>query len=144
MVRTGSGIAVIIAITSYSSFAQEAKGDPEGIQGKWEVVAAIYNGKQSANKDLLIWTITKSHFVYGSDKQDTYKLNPGTKPKQIDITVVPPKVGGNVDHAVLLGIYELKGDALRICIGHSGKDRPKDFEAGAGRNVFTLKRVKTE
>ncbi len=123
---------------------QEGKGDPEVIQGTWEVVAAVYKGQQRANKDQMVWRISKSHVVYSNDTQDAYKLNLATKPKQIDITVVPPKVAGNVDRAVLLGIYELKGDSLRICIGYTGKDRPKDFKGGEGRNLFTLKRLKSE
>jgi RNA polymerase sigma factor (sigma-70 family) len=129
--------------------AQPAVGDPtqkdlKQLQGKWEVVAAVYNGEKHANKDPIVWTITRSHFVSGSDTQDAYKLNAATKPKQIDITVFPPKVAGNVDRAVLLGIYELKGDPLRICLGYTEKDRPKDFESGVGRNLFTLKRLKSE
>jgi uncharacterized protein (TIGR03067 family) len=142
MVRTGTGVAVLIAFASYSSFAQEAKEDAERIQGKWKVIAGVYNGKPLAKKDPLIWTVTRSHFVYGNDSQHAYKLNPAKKPKQIDLTVVRSKAGDKVDRVVLGGIYELKGDMLRICVGY--RDRPKDFKAGVGRNLFTLKRLKTE
>lgn len=138
---------LVVSKASYNarrSGVHEPKGDSAAIQGKWEVVAAVYNGEKRTNKDPLVWTITQSHVMYENEAQDAYKINPATKPKQIDITVVPAKVVGNVDRTVLLGIYELKGDSLRICIGHTEKDRPKDFKSGAGRNLFTLKRVISE
>jgi uncharacterized protein (TIGR03067 family) len=144
MVRTGSAIALIITSASHALLAQDAKRDSEAILGKWELVTAVYDGKERVDKEAVSWTFNKSHVVYGNDTQDAYKLNLATKPKQIDVTVVPPKVDGNVERAVLLGIYELKGNAIRICIGHTEKDRPKDFASGAGRNLFTLKRVKSE
>ena len=45
-----------------------------------------------------------------------------------------------------LGIYELKGDRLKLCYGEPGKGRPEEFESKEGGRVFliVLQRVKKE
>ena len=44
---------------------------------------------------------------------------------------------------MITGIYELKGDDLKMCVGMDG-DRPKEFATQAGINtmLFVLKRDK--
>ena len=52
------------------------------------------------------------------------KLDPTRSPKQITMRVAAGKEKGEVN----LGIYELKGDTLRICYDPIGDDRPREFK----------------
>jgi uncharacterized protein (TIGR03067 family) len=69
------------------------------------------------------------------------KIDPSKKPKEIDITL-HLKQGDRI----LLGIYEIKGDALKICYysRNNGK-RPIDFstdDTTPGIGCITLSRAK--
>jgi uncharacterized protein (TIGR03067 family) len=68
-----------------------------------------------------------------------FKLDPAKEPKQIDITLHLEK--GKKD-ATLLGIYEVKGDTLKVCyFGSKSGKRPTEFSTGddltAGLIVLT-------
>jgi RNA polymerase sigma factor (sigma-70 family) len=112
----------------------------DSIEGIWEMVSAVYDGTPWPRLEKAVWTITKTHVEYNETTKDAYTINSKASPKQIDITQIRP---GNEhgDGAKALGIYEVKGDTLKICIGHSNT-RPRAFEGTAGRNLHTLKRVK--
>jgi uncharacterized protein (TIGR03067 family) len=75
----------------------------------------------------------------------TYTLNPSQKPKAIDITH-KSRIGSNKYGPVVtdLGIYELKGDELKIAMCESKYGRPKNFESTAENHVIVnvLKRVR--
>ena len=60
-----------------------------------------------------------------------FKIDPGKEPKQIDITLHL-----NRGDVTVLGIYEIKGDTLKVCYFHSktGK-RPADFSTKDDPNV---------
>ena len=68
------------------------------------------------------------------------KLDAGTTPKCVDLTVAD----GVQKDAVLEGVYELKGDELRLCVRVFGKDRPTEFKSPEGSSIalLTLKRQK--
>jgi len=116
----------------------------EGVQGKWEFVAAVYDGKQSKLEERYFWIATKTHITCEGEsqqdaqakaKQDAYKLNPRAKPKEIEAKQIRPK--GDGDGEVLLGIYELKGDDLRICIASAGKGVPRSSRAKRDRGAIS-------
>jgi len=69
-----------------------------------------------------------------------YTADPGQKPAALDLEVMD----GADKRDSQMGIYELDGDALRICTSHNGIARPTKFEstAGSGHRLITLKRVK--
>ena len=64
----------------------------------------------------------------------TLKFDPSTTPKMLDLTVTD----GSQQGAVVEGIYELKGNELRICAKVIGKERPTEFQSPAGSNVVLL------
>jgi uncharacterized protein (TIGR03067 family) len=117
--------------------------DTESLEGMWQLVSAVYNGKESPAKEKVIWQLTKTHITYSSDLQDTYTVDPKASPKSITITQIRPK-DKVADGKKLLGIYQVKGDTLEICVAEADKGLPKEFKStpGSGHNLLTLKRTK--
>ena len=70
----------------------------------------------------------------------TQKLDPSKSPKTIDVTVTEGLNKG----AVMLGIYEINGDTLKVCFDPEGKKRPTEFKSASGSADFVNvhKRVK--
>jgi uncharacterized protein (TIGR03067 family) len=70
----------------------------------------------------------------------TQKLDPSKSPKAIDVTMT----GGLNKGAVMLGIYEISGDTLKVCFDPEGKKRPAEFKSAPGSQTFVAvhKRVK--
>jgi uncharacterized protein (TIGR03067 family) len=98
----------------------DGKKDEDKIQGTWR---AEKDGKSGVMK------ITGNKFSFSIDDKEshkgTFKINSGTKPKEIDMMVAEsPKYAGKTS----LAIYELDGDTFKWCANEPGKDdRPKDF-----------------
>jgi uncharacterized protein (TIGR03067 family) len=69
------------------------------------------------------------------------KLDPSASPKLVDISVA----GGTQKGAVIKGIYQLKGDELKVCARVFGNGRPTEFASPAGSSIvlLVLKRQKT-
>ena len=124
-----------------------AESDLEKLQGTWRVISSqvgdekaeadeVARRKVTVKGDLLIYD-------YGNEQKDkqegTIKLDPKTK--AFDWTWTFPQQG-----ATMLGIYELKGDDLRICFGNDGLVRPRQFVIGKEDVVWllVLKREKAE
>jgi uncharacterized protein (TIGR03067 family) len=123
------------------------KKDQEKLQGTWETTSIEYNGKDLSGDFKLKFVFKgKEASVEGSDEVQkdyakfNFKLDQGTNPRCIDITIAE----GNQKDTDIEGIYELKGDELRICAKVIGKSRPGKFAAPEGENIalLVLKRVK--
>ena len=74
------------------------------------------------------------------DHEATFKIDPGKKPKEIDVTPGDGPEAGKV----LPGIYSISKDELKISLSHEGKERPKSLEGKPeeGNFIMTLKRDK--
>lgn len=70
----------------------------------------------------------------------TYKLDPSTTPKIMDVTIT----AGEEKGTTFEGIYELDKDKLKICLRILGKERPSEFATKANSNLvlLTLERAK--
>jgi uncharacterized protein (TIGR03067 family) len=124
--------------------AAPAADDKADIQGKW-------TAKVGPNEDVPIVVEFKDKAilvtVMADDNQEIkfegeYKLDDAKNPKQIDLVNFTSPEGERTEDN--LGIYELKGDELRICTGGPGQARPTEFlphEEG-GRGTVTLRREK--
>src|SRR5262245_58456328 len=142
--RTAIGLSVISVFFLGSATAQDAKKDLEKLAGRWDVTELTYNGKEHNLKIKIIFKGAEG-VVEGNDKVTNeyakikIKLEPDTKPRGMDITIV----AGSQTDATMEGIYELKNDELRICAKVFGKDRPTEFAAPAGSSIvlMTLKRA---
>ena len=121
--------------------------DRKAFQGEWAVEALEYNGKDYKDKYKIafackddVLTVQGDGAVRKEYAKLSFKLDPSTTPKCVDLTVP----GGVQKDAKLEGIYELKGDELRLCVKVFGSDRPTEFKSPEGASValLTLKRKK--
>ena len=119
--------------TSRASPPRPASADTQALQGTWEVVSAESNGEPPPRE----MRIVGAKFVFSGDVlqflggQVSFTLDDADTPGQIDL-------GHDKQQ---LGIYELHGDTLKLCIGPSD-DRPKQFGSKPRTNhsFFLLKR----
>jgi uncharacterized protein (TIGR03067 family) len=117
-----------------------ARSDKEKIQGTWVLVSGENGGKPvspEAAKNMSVVFAGDKLTMKNKDRttKATFKLNPGKKPKEIDV---------DFDGKVGKGIYELEGDTLKVAHGELGDARPKAFpsEKGSKLTVMVFKRQK--
>jgi len=132
----------VVLLCCYELHAGDNKTDDlSKMQGKWKAVETIDSGKPVGREVETNFTITQKKMQIAEGKEAvlefTLSLDASKKPKQIDMTL---------KGFTMLGIYELQGDMLRICIGPSEKERPLEFvsKVGDNRRLVTLKRIKTD
>jgi uncharacterized protein (TIGR03067 family) len=106
-----------------------------GLEGKWQAFEATSNGEPPPPGMLQQLTLVfrgETLSIMGAPPS-RFTVDESFSPAHIDLL--------NSLHQV--GIYELKGDVLRVCFGIQG-DRPKAFhtENGTNRTFIALKRVK--
>ena len=132
--------------------ADKDKADPKKelakFDGTWTVASSEFDGKSldEKTKDLRlafkdgIMTVKGDEEVEKGYGKMTIKLDPSTTPKIIDLTVT----AGDEKDSVLEGIYEWKGDELKLCLNFASgiANRPLEFETKAGSNrvLLVLKR----
>jgi uncharacterized protein (TIGR03067 family) len=107
-------------------------------QGTWTFESVEAGGKKSPADELkgltLIFegdkhTVKKGDEVIQVGRQ---KLDPSKSPKTIDVTMIEGPSKG----AVMLGIYEISDDTLKVCFDSEGKKRPTEFKSPAGSETF--------
>jgi uncharacterized protein (TIGR03067 family) len=131
--------------TSLGGAGKEA-GEQElkRIQGTWKFVSQEMEGKPRPPEEVAKLTITftgDKWSVRESGKEvqaGTHKLDPSKKPAQIDAVVTEGEGKGST----MLGIYELKGDTMKVCFDPKGKERPTSFTAKAGQFAAVIQREK--
>lgn len=137
----------VITVTGCLPAADPAK-DEDAILGTWKVEKfdlGVPGGPSREELETMRFIFKKDGKMAmaagprGETKEGEYKMDPAAKVKTIDLVTV---------HRTQLGIYELNGDTLKICMTEGGqKDakRPTEMKPD-GKNiaVFTLKRVKDE
>jgi uncharacterized protein (TIGR03067 family) len=124
----------------------DKKKDEEAILGKWQLqkmdsgdpkdpplpAEALAKMTLTFKKD---GKVANTDFQ-GKEHDGEYKLDTAAKPKTIDL-------GKDKDFS--LGVYELDGDTLKVCLLYGGKTRPTEFKAdGKGTVVTIFKRVTDE
>lgn len=126
--------------------APTAADDLQRLQGTWTVAAWEEGGKALAAADLK----TRGVFVGANAlvlKRDgkpyqvsSVQLDPAKSPPLATLTVQIGEGKGDV----LLGIYSLDGDTLKLCFDPKSQARPKDFKPDAkdGFTLITLKKPK--
>jgi uncharacterized protein (TIGR03067 family) len=124
-----------------------AKKDMDKMQGVWDVVSIEIGAEKAPPEELKKFRLTikdnkMSHqgSKEGETEEATYLLGAGKDPKEIDVTPTKGPDAGKV----LLGIYSIDGDNLKLCLNHAGLERPKKFESPKDTKVglIILKRGK--
>lgn len=122
------------------------KKDVEGMQGTWKLVALNQEGEteplegQMARLKVIVEghrrTVRAGSTVYAVSH---YRVNPWAQPPTIDVLVTQ----GGSRGQTMLGIYEITGDRLRVCLAPGGRERPRDFspQIGSGHVLQELQRA---
>jgi uncharacterized protein (TIGR03067 family) len=113
--------------------------DAAALQGTWLIVSAELGGVRQppevATNIVLKMADGKYEVtVNGHPDKGTWKIDPSSKPKTMDITGTEgPNTGRTIP-----AIYELKGDQLKICYGLRGSPRPADFKSNTGTHEYLV------
>ena len=125
---------------------QDAADERKLLQGTWLPTAAEVSenpfGEATLNIMKLVVEGEKYNATVGiSVDLGTIRIDPAAKPKTMDIISTEGPNKGKT----FLAIYELNGDALRICYELTGKVRPTEFKTRKGEALFlaTYKRAKS-
>jgi uncharacterized protein (TIGR03067 family) len=141
----GLGIAIGVAISLLiGADAQKVAPKTEvALQGIWKLSAGEAEGKALSAKQLKDGKLVikgERYTVTLADRgtvKGVEKLDPTKKPKLIDIM----DSSGPNKGKTCLGIYELKGDELRVAFAPPGKPRPTEFttapDSGQWMHVWT-------
>jgi len=103
-------------------------------QGDWTVASVESGGKEVPIDLFKGMTVTFEGDKYTVKMGDqviqkaTQKLDPSKSPKAMDGTVAEGPGKGTV----ILGIYEISEDTLKVCFDEAGKKRPTEFKTAAG------------
>jgi uncharacterized protein (TIGR03067 family) len=124
----------------------DAKKDEERLQGTWLVVSGEHAGKPVPAEMVqgLRQTMKGNRLTVQSGTktlgEGTFTLDPMKKPPAIDVELI--EKDGKTKRG--LGIYELDGDTLKLCM--DPKERPTDFKtkAGSEAKLTIYKREKPE
>jgi uncharacterized protein (TIGR03067 family) len=138
------GLVVVGVLLAADDAKKDAKAVRQ-IEGTWKGVSLEQDGTE--NEDAKNFTVMIKDGKYDVKNGDEpigkgkLKLDPTKKPKAMDIEVEEGENAGQTE----LGIYEIKGDTLRICFAPPDKPRPKKFSAkeGTGYTLVVLKRTKS-
>jgi uncharacterized protein (TIGR03067 family) len=119
----------------------KGKKGATALEGTWVVVSATEGGREDKDLKNVEIVFKGNNIVLKTKDGDitaTFRIDP--KKKTFDLTPADGPGKGKT----FKGIFQLKGDELKVCHAPPGKDRPKDFTSEKGsRNVLVvLKRAK--
>lgn len=114
---------------------EQSKKDHAALQGEWVIVSAESNGEPPP-----AGLLEGAKFAFSGDnltllgKEGIFELDASKNPRQINF------VRGQTRQ---IGIYELEGDVLKLCVGPPD-DRPKEFKTKprTDHSLFVLTRKK--
>jgi len=125
-------MAAVGLLTANAAQEEPAKQDLEKLQGTWTLISAMQNGKalvqDKVKRTTIVFKNDRFLFPASSDqatsKDGTIKIDPSTKPKQMDAT--------STQGEIMLGIYHIDGDDYKVCFAPPGKERPTEFGSKPG------------
>jgi uncharacterized protein (TIGR03067 family) len=129
-----------LPVAKQPSVSNKAQADLSALAGVWQEVSRQRDGLVVPAAQLAILTQTETgearqqlgeRVVYeGKVSIDTTR-----NPKAIDYLQTSGASPAGSPGDVRLGIYEIDGDRLRICLARAGAERPKTFDASAGTGL---------
>jgi uncharacterized protein (TIGR03067 family) len=130
----------MLALTVGTARADSAAEEAKKLEGSWNVESATYDGKPMPDlqRGQLVFAgntlILKG--VNGREQKLTYRVDPSKNPKTMDFEMEKKEANASPGTA----IYEINGDALKLCLGPPDK-RPTEF-TDKGQILLVLKRKK--
>jgi uncharacterized protein (TIGR03067 family) len=106
--------------------------DLDGMQGTWNLVSAMQDGKALPEDKVKQTTIVIRGDTFrfaglaedATSRAGTFKLDATKKPKEMDST--------SAEKEVMLGIYVLEENGYKVCFAPAGKPRPTEFTSTPG------------
>jgi uncharacterized protein (TIGR03067 family) len=155
MNRFCSPVAALFCAAGFAAFGwsgalADEKADVEKelkkFAGTWTVESVTAGGMEIPIDNFKGMTVTFEGDKYtvkiGDEviQKATQKVDPSKSPKTMDGTVSEGPHKGTV----ILGIYEINADTLKVCFDPEGKKRPTEFKTAAGSQttLAVYKRVK--
>jgi uncharacterized protein (TIGR03067 family) len=145
-------LAVASLVAAVRSQAADVKGKEEAVgkdlqefKGTWRMSSKEVDGKKLREEEIKDLVLTHDGSGNCSVRrlekliaEATIKLDPTKTPKTIEIAFTEGERKGQT----VVGIYELEGDAFRVCIARPGDERPAEFStsAGSGRTLVLFNR----
>lgn len=128
---------LLVGMIAWPALADDVQKDKQALNGTWKVTKATRGGKTPPDTEKVTLLITEDEITPQvgdrKEKPAKYKLDASKSPKQIDLTP-----GGDM---TISGIYEVKGDKLRLCFRRGGGERPASFDA-VGEEIMYLEAEK--
>ncbi|HZN36409.1 MAG TPA: TIGR03067 domain-containing protein [Pirellulaceae bacterium] len=120
-----------------------AADDKQQWQGTWTMVSCIANGESTEGN--VQWVVSGDAYkirIDGKLGSDRYPFQLDASKKRIDVNHhdTPPGTWGGK----LKGIYEIKGDTLKVCYDLKGQRYPTSFAAGpgSGQVIYQFRRAR--
>lgn len=129
-------VALLIVLTMG---ADNRKEDSATMNGTWLPSSAELAGNpfpEAVLKTMKLEIKDNKYVVTVGEAVDkgTTKVDPAAKPKTVDITGTEGPNKGKT----ILAIYELSGDAFKVCYDLSGKSRPTEFKTKPDTQLFLV------
>jgi uncharacterized protein (TIGR03067 family) len=113
--------------------------DAAALQGTWHIVTAELGGVKQPPEVVtnIVLKIADGKYeviVNGHPDKGTCKIDPSTKPKNMDVSGTEgPNTGRSIP-----AIYKVAGDKLTICYGLRGAPRPAEFKSNPGTQQYLV------
>jgi uncharacterized protein (TIGR03067 family) len=118
----------------------DVENELKKFQGAWMIESVEAGGMKLPADQFMGITVTFEGDRYVVKKGDevveaaTQKLDPSKSPKTLDAKVTEGPNKG----AVILGIYEISEDTLKVCFDPEGKKRPTEFKGESGSQTLVV------
>jgi uncharacterized protein (TIGR03067 family) len=126
--------------------AGPADGDLKKLQGEWDLVSIVHDGKRQEKKYKgRDWKFEGHKVLYADgDKNtyDTFELDAAKSPKRMALVSHRP----DAKPMPFKAIYKFEGKGLIVCVDPTGRAFPGSFESapGSGLRLITLVRSKAK